>query len=380
MATRRRSSAIGSSNQPPNDRVNSSSIARVPLSLHLARAGAGEMRCVMIGPLADVPLLPVLAGPGEPAVLLLIEHVQRLVAQLGELGAPAGAAADRAVVEDRADDVDLLAVVHLIPERLQHLADRRRVGVAAVHQPRHVGQADVAGLQLFVIEDADAAVARDLVALEREVHLLDAVALGAGAERRLRPGRAAAEQNAFVTIHLCVSPSRAIIASDMEPTTLPRRRIDRGLLPRLQDRPDAHGGRGRRRRTADPRRLRLLPQRAQLSRRRARSALEPGASGARARTRHGAQRRARVGRTRSAATREGTVPHRQRTRKDRSADDARPRRRPRTAAPPHHPRGGRHHRRWRRPTSGAAARSSCARARRASGKDAGRSRRSFTRS
>ena len=74
-----------------------------------------------------------------------------------------------------------------------------------MHQARHVGEADVAGLQLFVVEDADAAVALDPVPVEREVHFLDAVALGAGAELRFRPGRAAAEQNAFVTVH-CASP------------------------------------------------------------------------------------------------------------------------------------------------------------------------------
>ena len=71
--------------------------------------------------------------------------------------------------------------------RLQHLANRRRVGVAPVHQPRHVFQADVAGLQLFVIQHADAAMAHDLVAVEGEVHFLDAVALGA--RRRTRPRR-----------------------------------------------------------------------------------------------------------------------------------------------------------------------------------------------
>ena len=195
--------------------------------------------------------------------------MQRLVAQLRELGAPPGAAAHGAVVEDRADDVDFLAVVDLVPERLQHLADRRRVGVAAVHQARDVLEADVAGLQLFVVQHADAAVARDLVAVEREVHFLDAVALGARAELRLGARRAAAEENALVTVH-CASPAscdHSIRRWTLQPT-LPRRRVDRGLLPRLQDRPDAHGGRRRRRRPADPRRLRLLPQRAQLPRRR----------------------------------------------------------------------------------------------------------------
>ena len=42
--------------------------------------------------------------------------------------------------------------------------------------------------------------------VEREVHFLDAVALGAGAELGLRARRAAAEQDAFVTVH-CASPA-----------------------------------------------------------------------------------------------------------------------------------------------------------------------------
>ena len=55
-----------------------------------------------------------------------------------------------------------------------------------MHQPRDVLQADVAGEQLLVIEHAHAAVPIDLVAVEREVHFLDAMTLGAGAEVPLR--------------------------------------------------------------------------------------------------------------------------------------------------------------------------------------------------
>ena len=46
-----------------------------------------------------------------------------------------------------------------------------------------------------------------------------------------------------------------------------RRRIDRGFLPRVQDRSHAHRRRGGRPGSADPRRVRVLPQRAQLPRR-----------------------------------------------------------------------------------------------------------------
>ena len=89
----------------------------------LARAGAGEVRMRDDGRVLRAAL-PVAAGPFEPAVLLLVEDEQRLVTQLRELGAPAGAAAHGAVVEDCTDHVDLLAVVHLVPQRLQDLPDR----------------------------------------------------------------------------------------------------------------------------------------------------------------------------------------------------------------------------------------------------------------
>ena len=72
-----------------------------------------------------------------------------------------------------------------------------------MHQPRDVLQADVARQQLLVIEDADAAVPIDVVTVEREVDFLDAVTLGARAERRFRAGRAAAEQNAVGCFHRC---------------------------------------------------------------------------------------------------------------------------------------------------------------------------------
>ena len=157
--------------------------------------------CVITGAVASLQRLPGVAGPAEPAVAILIEDVERLVAQLGELGAPAGAAAHRAVLLDGADDVDLLAVVDLIPERLQHLPQRRPLGVAPMHQPGDVLQADVAGQQFLVIEHAHAAMAVDLVAVEGEVHFLDAVTLGAGAERGFGARRAAAEQNAVGWLH-----------------------------------------------------------------------------------------------------------------------------------------------------------------------------------
>src|SRR5688572_23035729 len=114
--------------------------------------GAGEVwmsddgQCVGGG-------FPGRACPAIPAVAILVEDVERLVAQLREFRAPARAAAHGIVVLNRADDVDLLAVVHLIPQRLQDLPERRPFRVPAAHQLRDVLEADVAGEQLFVVEN-----------------------------------------------------------------------------------------------------------------------------------------------------------------------------------------------------------------------------------
>src|SRR5262245_61044596 len=169
--------------------------------LQRARSGTGEMRVRNDRRVRRAALLPVLAAPREPAVLLLIEDVQRLVAQLRELRAPARAAAHRPIIEDRADDVDFLAAVDLVPDRLQDFPDRGCVGVTAVHQLRHVGEADVSVLQLFVVEHTNATTPLDRVALECEVDFLDAVALGTGAERRFGARCPAAEQDRVVCVH-----------------------------------------------------------------------------------------------------------------------------------------------------------------------------------
>src|SRR5512143_4097181 len=100
---------------------------------------------------------PPVVLPGEPGVLSLVDDEDRLVAQLCELGPPPGASLDRTVGEDRADHVDLVAGVDLVPDRLQDLADRGSVGVAPVQEARHVGQAHIPPDQLLPGEDADAA-------------------------------------------------------------------------------------------------------------------------------------------------------------------------------------------------------------------------------
>jgi NADH dehydrogenase len=141
--------------------------------------------------------LPVFTIPPEPRLLVLIKHVQWLIAELCELGSPTRAAADGLIVQDGADDPDFLPAVHLVPQSLQHLTERRAIGVAPMHQTRDVREADVAVLQFFVIQYAHAAIADDLVSIKREVHFFDAVVLGAGTERRFGAGRTAAEQDAF---------------------------------------------------------------------------------------------------------------------------------------------------------------------------------------
>src|SRR4030095_12414095 len=61
---------------------------------------------------------PCLTRPREPVVPVLVEDVERLVTQLRELCSPSSAAAHGAIALHRTDDIDLLPVVDLIPERL----------------------------------------------------------------------------------------------------------------------------------------------------------------------------------------------------------------------------------------------------------------------
>jgi NADH dehydrogenase len=161
------------------------------------RSRPGEMPMHDQRPFWGRRSLPILTIPPEPGLLILIEHMQRLIAEFCELGAPSSAAAHGLVVEDGADHPDFLPTVHLIPQCLQHFPERGAVGVSPMHEARNVRQAYIAILQLFVIQHAYAAAADDLVSIESEVHLFDAVVFGARAKRRLGAGCAPAEQNAF---------------------------------------------------------------------------------------------------------------------------------------------------------------------------------------
>ena len=64
---------------------------------------------------------------------------------------PAGPATHGSIRFDDSDDVDFLAVVDLIPERLQDAAQCRAFRIPAIHQARDVLQADVARTSLLLV-------------------------------------------------------------------------------------------------------------------------------------------------------------------------------------------------------------------------------------
>src|SRR5437016_1359937 len=168
-----------------------------------ARARAAEARLPDEGGILGAPSL---AAPAEPSVALLVEDVKRRVQDLRKLAGHAGATGHGVVRVDPAHDEDLLGVVHLVPDRLQHFAEERRVGILAVHELAQVAEAHVAAPQLGAREDAPTTLAHGVVPLEGEVDLVDAVALRGGAEGRFRARRAAAEENAVLAPHVRSSP------------------------------------------------------------------------------------------------------------------------------------------------------------------------------
>src|SRR5688572_3949325 len=64
------------------------------------RTGAGEVRMGDAWHRRAARRRPCRTAPLEPVIAILIEHPERLVTELGELGAPARAAADGIVVLD----------------------------------------------------------------------------------------------------------------------------------------------------------------------------------------------------------------------------------------------------------------------------------------
>src|SRR5262249_39058868 len=151
--------SVGAAERPLEQRVD----RRLPVRAQEPRAGAAEQRLA-----DDRGFLgaPAIAGPDEPPVALLVEDEGGLAKDLRVLAGDARAAGDRVVVVDLADEEHLVGVVHLVPDALQHLAEERRVGELPVHQSAHVAEADVAAPQLRLGQDAAAALARGVVALE----------------------------------------------------------------------------------------------------------------------------------------------------------------------------------------------------------------------
>src|SRR5437867_2374772 len=131
-----------------------------------ARARAAEARLPDEGGILGAPTL---AAPAEPSVALLVEDVERRVHDLRVLAGHAGATGHGVVRVDSAHDEDLLGVVHLVPDRLQHFAEERGVGILPVHELAQVAEAHVAASQLGAREDAPTTLAHGVVPLEGEV-------------------------------------------------------------------------------------------------------------------------------------------------------------------------------------------------------------------
>src|SRR5947208_10145849 len=171
---------------------------RLAVGPEKARARAAEAGLPDQGGILGAPSL---AGPAEPSIALLVEDVERLVQDLRVLASHARAPGHGVVRVDLPHDEDLLGVVHLVPDRLQHLAEERRVGKLPVPGLSRVPHARVAAPQLGARQDAPTTLAHGVVPLEGEVDLVDAVSLRGGAEGRLRDRRAAAEENAVLAPH-----------------------------------------------------------------------------------------------------------------------------------------------------------------------------------
>lgn len=169
------------------------------IGLKEARSGAAEER------LPDAWLaggLPGAAVPAEPGRARLIEDVDRLVEHAGEFGGDSGTTGDGVIRVDLADHEDLLSVVDLVPDGLQDVAEELRVRVLAVHQLAQITEAHVAVAQLCPGQVATAALPGDGVAIEGEIDFVDAMALGRGAECRLRAVGRAAKTDAILAFHL----------------------------------------------------------------------------------------------------------------------------------------------------------------------------------
>ena len=81
-----------------------------------------------------LPFGPTAFVPGKPLAALLVEDVERFVTELGEFRAPSGTTFYSSVVQNLADNVDLLSMVDLMPNALEDFSEHRTVGIAPIHQ------------------------------------------------------------------------------------------------------------------------------------------------------------------------------------------------------------------------------------------------------
>src|SRR5262245_55370901 len=161
------------------------------------------------------PLNPTTFVPGKPLAALLIENMEGLVAEFGELGAPPSTTLDCLVLENLANNVNLLPVIDLVPDALKDFAKHRTVGVASVHQTRQILHTDVSSLQLLMIEYPQSTMSECLVAFEGKIDFFDSKPLRVDAELGFRTLSTSAEQDAIFLYHVCpfYNHSRATVRS-----------------------------------------------------------------------------------------------------------------------------------------------------------------------
>src|SRR5262245_12792812 len=149
------------------------------------------------------PLNPTTFVPGKPLAAFLVENMEGFVAKFGELGTPSSTTLDCLVLQNLADNVNLLPVIDLVPDALKDFSKHRTVSVASVHQTRQILQTDVSSLQLLMIEHPQSTVSECLVAFEGKVDFFDSKPLRVDAELGFRALSTPAEQDAIFLYHVC---------------------------------------------------------------------------------------------------------------------------------------------------------------------------------
>jgi len=109
--------------------------------------------------------------------------------------------------------------VHLVPDRLEHFFEQRRVAIFPVHQAADVREAHIAVLQLGMGEYADAPRAGVIVLVEREVHFFDAVTFGCRTELGFGALSGSAEENAVVLVQSWHSAALLVMVRAIGPSS-----------------------------------------------------------------------------------------------------------------------------------------------------------------